>query len=167
MVFCTLFYLEIEPYHALDVLSSMDAKVSFVRFFSALEINDDWKSSKGSWSRYRPCSWKMPLIVFIIGNYNICISCNIATTQNMVGHFYVEVCTHKMTISNTRFTSKSSILLHWSLGSMRSIRLLFVCNFHAYNIKFFLSPIQFDHIIVIIFCNHQLWMPWSFLFYIP
>jgi hypothetical protein len=41
MVFCTLFYLEIEPYHALDVLSSMDAKVSFVRFFNALEINDD------------------------------------------------------------------------------------------------------------------------------
>jgi hypothetical protein len=36
-----LFYLEIEPYRTLDALSSMDAKVSFVRFSGALEIDDD------------------------------------------------------------------------------------------------------------------------------
>jgi hypothetical protein len=61
-----------------------------------------------------------------------------------------------MAISNTRFTSKSSILLHWSLGSMRSIRLFFKYNFHACKIKKKLSPIQIDHIIVIVFCKHQL-----------
>ncbi len=39
--FCTLFYLEIEHYRTLDALSSMDAKISFVRFSGALEIDDD------------------------------------------------------------------------------------------------------------------------------